>query len=59
MAISDGSSRADPVGQLAEEYMARYRRGERPALTEYTEKHPELADRIRDVFPMMVDELSR
>ena len=45
---------ADPVGQLAEEFMARYRRGERPALTEYTEKYPELADRIRDVFPMMV-----
>jgi serine/threonine protein kinase len=44
----------DPVGQLAEEFVARYRRGERPALSEYTEKHPELAECIRQVFPMMV-----
>src|SRR4029077_18595407 len=28
--------------------------GERPALTEYTERYPELAQRIRDVFPMLV-----
>ena len=50
----DGGSLADPVGKLSEEFMARYRRGERPALAEYTEKYPELADRIRDVFPMLV-----
>jgi hypothetical protein len=50
----DGGSVADPVGQLAEEFIARYRRGERPALSEYTEKYPELAERIRNVFPMMV-----
>jgi serine/threonine protein kinase/Flp pilus assembly protein TadD len=43
----------DPVGVLADEFMARYRRGERPALSEYTQKHPELAERIRQVFPMM------
>src|SRR5213082_1900059 len=52
--MTDGGSVADPVGQLAEEFMARYRRGERPALSEYTDRYPELADRIRDVFPMMV-----
>ena len=52
--MTDSSSLADPVGKLAEEFMARYRRGERPALTEYTERYPELADRIRDVFPMLV-----
>ena len=34
--------------------MDRCRRGERPALAEYTERYPELADRIRDVFPMLV-----
>src|SRR5262249_54909472 len=54
LAMIDGGSVADPVGQLAEEFVARYRRGERPALSEYTEKYPELADRIRDVFPMLV-----
>src|SRR5262249_13880998 len=44
----------DPVGTLAEEFVERFRRGERPALTEYTSKHPELAERIRSVFPMLV-----
>ncbi len=44
----------DPVGRLAEDFVARYRRGERPALSEYTGKYPDLAERIRQVFPMMV-----
>jgi hypothetical protein len=52
--MTDRGSLADPVGQLAEEFVARYRRGERPALSEYTDNYPELADRIRNVFPMMV-----
>ena len=30
-----------------------YRRGEHPALKEYIERHPELADEIREVFPAM------
>ncbi len=44
----------NPVEELAEEFLARYRRGERPALNEYTEAHPELADEIRDLFPALV-----
>jgi WD40 repeat protein/serine/threonine protein kinase len=43
----------DPVGQLAEEFAERYRRGERPPLSEYTCKYPELAERIRQVFPLV------
>src|SRR5262245_47174599 len=52
--MSEDSSTTDPVGRLAESFVARYRRGERPALSEYTSRYPELADRIREVFPMMV-----
>src|SRR5262245_44851172 len=52
--MSEDSSTTDPVGRLAESFVARYRRGERPALSEYTDRYPELADRIREVFPMMV-----
>jgi tetratricopeptide (TPR) repeat protein len=44
----------NPVEELAEEFLARYRCGERPALTEYTDKHPELAEDIRDLFPALV-----
>jgi serine/threonine protein kinase/WD40 repeat protein len=39
---------------LAEEFVARYRRGERPALSEYIDAHPELADEIRELFPTLV-----
>ncbi len=33
---------------------ARIRRGERPALEEYIDRYPELADDIRDLFPALV-----
>ncbi len=39
----------DPVDDLVEEFLERHRRGERPSVTEYTDKHPELAGRIRAV----------
>src|SRR6516162_3650 len=52
--MSGSVSGADPLGRLADEFLARYRRGERPALTEYTARHPELADQIRELFPALV-----
>src|SRR6516164_4362892 len=42
------------VEQLAEEFVERYRRGERPSLTEYTARYPEHAAEIRDLFPALV-----
>ena len=42
------------LDQLAEEFADRFRRGERPALKEYTDRYPELADDIRELFPAMV-----
>src|SRR5262249_14640078 len=49
----------DLLGQLAEEWCRRVRDGERPDLAEYTDKYPDLADEIRDLFPAMamVEEL--
>src|SRR5262249_54309605 len=35
-------------------FLERYRRGERPSLAEYTEQHPELAERIRSLFPALL-----
>ena len=43
---TDSSERLVLLNRLAEEFAARYRRGERPALTEYTDRHPELAERV-------------
>jgi hypothetical protein len=52
--MSTGSTERNPVDRLAEEFAERYRRGERPALTDYVRQHPELADEIREVFPALV-----
>jgi eukaryotic-like serine/threonine-protein kinase len=51
--MSDADSAIDPVAALAEDFVARYRRGERPALAEYTRQYPELSERIRQIFPLM------
>jgi hypothetical protein len=42
------------VADLAEKFLDRFRRGERPPLTEYTDAHPEHAERIRKLFPALV-----
>jgi serine/threonine protein kinase/WD40 repeat protein len=44
----------NPVEQLAESFLKRYRDGERPSLSEYLNKYPELADEIRQLFPALV-----
>src|SRR5215510_15031919 len=44
----------EPVERLAEEFAQRFRRGERPSLTEYTQQYPDLADEIRELFPALL-----
>jgi len=51
--MSSAASNSAVVLELAEEFLERYRQGQRPALKEYTDKHPELAAEIREVFPAM------
>src|SRR5262245_5880756 len=51
---TDSSRDRDPLDRMAEEFAARHRRGERPALSEFVGRHPELADEIRDLFPALV-----
>jgi eukaryotic-like serine/threonine-protein kinase len=41
------------IEQVAEKYLERRRRGEKPSLDEYARRHPELADEIRDLFPTL------
>jgi WD40 repeat protein/serine/threonine protein kinase len=52
--MNDSADERDPLDELAAEFVKRHRRGERPSLTEYTERYPELADEIREVFPALV-----
>src|SRR5262245_25352098 len=53
MSISE-SGQYDRLDRLAEEFAVRLRRGERTALKEYTDRYPELAEEIRELFPAMV-----
>ena len=52
---SDAGAGGDPLDVVVESFLARFRRGERPSLTEYAERYPELADQIRDLFPALVE----
>src|SRR5262245_8792216 len=52
---ADSSERFVLLNHMAEEFAARYRRGERPSLQEYIDRHPELADDIREFFPTLVE----
>src|SRR5215831_9092901 len=44
----------DPVEQLAEDFLERYRRGEHPSLSEFIARAPEHAGEIRELFPALV-----
>ena len=55
--MSTNSSSADygRFEALAEEFAARFRRGERPSLQEYIDRCPEWAEEIRELFPALVE----
>ena len=59
--MKTSSDERNPVELLAEEFLDRKRRGEHPTLAEYLERHPELADEIRDLFPalLMMEDLGQ
>jgi serine/threonine protein kinase/WD40 repeat protein len=48
--MTANESEFDPIGQIADEFVARLRRGEDPSITEYTRRDPANADRIRAVM---------
>jgi WD40 repeat protein/serine/threonine protein kinase len=51
---TDSSSDRDPFEHLAEEFVDRHRHGETAVVEDYVERHPEWADRIREVFPALL-----
>jgi serine/threonine protein kinase/tetratricopeptide (TPR) repeat protein len=52
--MPDSSGDRDPIEQLADSFVARFRRGDRPSIEDYAAKHPELADEIREILPAIV-----
>ncbi len=57
--MSTPSDDRSPVELLADEFLARCKRGERPTIKEYCDRHPAHAEEIRDVFEavLMVEDL--
>jgi WD40 repeat protein len=59
--MASSSDSRNPVEVLAEEFLERKRQGEQPTLREYLDRHPELADEIRELFPalLMIEDLGQ
>jgi WD40 repeat protein/serine/threonine protein kinase len=57
--MDTSSGERSPVELLAEEFVARKRRGEQPSIPEYAARYPDLAEEIRELFPalLMVEDL--
>ena len=47
------SDDCETIDVLASDFLARYRDGERPTVDEYARRHPEYADAIRRMFPLV------
>ena len=50
---NDSDSKTIRFGRLMDEFVERFRQGERPSLTEYVSQHPDLEDDIRELFPAL------
>lgn len=53
--MREAASGRDPFEKVAEEFAERFRRGERPSLTEYVSKYPDLEAEIRELLPALVE----
>ena len=53
--MADSSENRDLLDLLAEEFVTRFRGGERPSLTEYVNRMPDRADKVRELFPAVVE----
>ena len=54
MTASGTSQDRNPVEALADDFLRRQRCGERPTLEDYCRLHPDLAEEIREVFPVLI-----
>ena len=52
--MSGEHSERHPLDQLGEEFVARYRRGERPSVSEFAQKYPQWADQLSELLQALV-----
>ncbi len=45
----------DPIDLLADEFVRCYRQGEQPTIEQFAVQHPEFADDIRTLFPLLIN----
>ena len=55
MNSADGGATRDPFDRLIEAFLDRFRRGERPSISEYVKNNPEHESDIRELFPALVE----
>jgi serine/threonine protein kinase/tetratricopeptide (TPR) repeat protein len=53
-AAADISGSEQLLAELTNDFLQRHRGGERPSVEEYTSKHPHLASRILELFPVLL-----
>ena len=51
---SDSFEDHEKVDLLGSDFLARYREGDHPTIEEYTRRHPDLSQRIRQMFPLLL-----
>jgi tetratricopeptide (TPR) repeat protein len=51
--MSDPTADRDPFEVVAESFLAQYRAGHRPSITEYAAQFPELAEQIHELLPAL------
>src|SRR5262245_48941738 len=47
-------SAADPLGQIADEFVEAFRQGKSPSVEEFARRYPAHADEIRDMLPALL-----
>src|SRR5262249_48435613 len=52
--MTDARSERHPIDQIAEDFVARYRRGEHPSVSEYARRYPEWAEEVEEVLQALV-----
>ena len=55
VATDEGLERLEAFDRVADSFLARVRRGERPSISDYTARYPELADQIGELLPILVE----
>ena len=53
--VNDSSADRDPLDRPAEEFVARFRAGQRPSVNQYAQRHPGFAEQIHALLPALAE----